>query len=414
MKLCLDLGTANRKQALFYASRARYTAYGGARGGGKSHAVRVLALVGALRYPGARILIVRRTYPELENSLIAPFLRMAPPELGRYNATQHHMDFINGSRLKFGHFGPEGEREYQGQEYDWIFIDEATQFTEREFRVLGACLRGVNDIPKRMYLTCNPGGVGHVWVKRLFVDGGGGPDYLFIPATVDDNSALMRASPDYVKLLDSLPPDLMRAHRYGDWDAMSGQYFSEFDRAKHVCEPFAIPEAWPKYRAIDYGLDAFACVWAAVAPDGRRYIYREAQRSGLIASEAAEYMLELTPEEVTATLAPPDLWSRQKDTGRSIADIFAACGAPLIEASSARRTGWLMIKELLRDGLRIFSDCTLLTANLPQLQRSEKDPTDCATEPHEITHICDALRYFAVSRTLLEGTEPELPAILSW
>ena len=96
--------------------------------------------------------------------------KMIPPELASYNGQMRMLFFVNGSTIKFGHYGPRDDDEYQGIEYDWIFMEEATQFTERQFRILGADLRGVNDIPKRMYLTCNPGGIGHLWVKRLFVD----------------------------------------------------------------------------------------------------------------------------------------------------------------------------------------------------------------------------------------------------
>jgi hypothetical protein len=138
------------------------------------------ALLGALMNAGIRVLIVRRTYPELESTMIAPFLKLiggavaegrpAGHLVADYNATQRTVFFSNGSVVKFGHLQNQASlSEYQGQEYDWIFIDEATHFTEYEFRTLGACLRGVNPFPKRMYLTCNPGGVGHQWVKRLFV-----------------------------------------------------------------------------------------------------------------------------------------------------------------------------------------------------------------------------------------------------
>ena len=166
-----DPGHANEKQLLFYQSRTMYTAYGGARGGGKTHAVRIKAVGGAFTWPGIRILIVRKTYPELQSNHIEPILKMVPQELTSYNGTLHTLYFQNGSTIHFGHWsGITSESEYQGQEYDWIFMDEATQFTEREFRFLGGCLRGVNEIPKRFYLTCNPGGVGHRWVKRLFID----------------------------------------------------------------------------------------------------------------------------------------------------------------------------------------------------------------------------------------------------
>lgn len=158
-KFVWDAGHANPKQALFYASRTLYTCYGGARGGGKTHAVRVKAVGGAFTWPGIKILIMRRTYPELQSNHIEPILKMVPTELTRYNGTTHTLYFENGSIIRFGHWsGVQSEDEYRGQEYDWIFLDEATMFTEREFRYMGSILRGVNEIPKRFYLTCNPGG----------------------------------------------------------------------------------------------------------------------------------------------------------------------------------------------------------------------------------------------------------------
>ena len=223
-----DPGHANEKQLLFDQSRTMYTAYGGARGGGKTHAVRIKAVGGAFTWPGIRILIVRKTYPELQSNHIEPILKMVPQELTSYNGTLHTLYFQNGSTIHFGHWsGITSESEYQGQEYDWIFMDEATQFTEREFRFLGGCLRGVNEIPKRFYLTCNPGGVGHRWVKRLFIDrnfktDSANPeenenpdDYSFIFATVEDNKDLLESSPGYLQALSQLPENIRKAHRYG-------------------------------------------------------------------------------------------------------------------------------------------------------------------------------------------------------
>ena len=411
----VDLGRPNSEpQRKFFASRKRYTCYGGARGGGKSWAVRTKAVGGALRWPGIRILILRRTYRDLENSLIEPLVQAVPPEVGQYNASRNVVRFANGSSIRFGHLPGAAaamEGEYQGQEYDWIFIDEATQFTEEAFRAIGACLRGVNAIPKRMYLTCNPGGVGHRWVKRLFIDrqfrpGEAPEDYVFIPARFTDNADLMAASPGYRAMLDNLPEKIRRAHRDGDWDALAGQYFPEFDRELHTCAPFPIPAGWRKYRAFDYGLDCFACLWAAVDPAGRCYVYREAAQSGLIVSRAAELALAATPdgEAIECTFAPPDVWSAQKDTGRTMAELFARAGLPPVRSSGRRVPGWLAVKELLRvrddglPGLRIFRSCRGLIDDLEALQADDTDPNDAATEPHAVTHRPDALRYLVQGR----------------
>lgn len=416
----ISLGRANPKQAKFFESRTLYTAYGGARGGGKSWAVRVKAVGGALKWPGIRILIVRRTYPELEQNHIIPVKRMVPPEAGTYSSTTRTMTFLNGSSIRFGHFqAKSAETEYQGQEYDWIFMDEATQFTESEFRLLGGCLRGVSDVPKRFYLTCNPGGIGHRWVKRLFIDrefrtdcanpeeNENPEDYSFIFASVEDNEELLKHSPGYVRMLAGLPERLRRAHRYGDWDALGGTFFSEFSEEGHVCRPFRIPDGWVRYRSFDYGLDMFACLWAAVAPDGRCYIYRELCRKDLIAGAAADEMLRLSAgESITATFAPPDMWSRQKDTGKSIADIFQLRSAGLIRAGNDRVQGHMQIKEMLADmgdgrpGLVIFDSCRRLIECLKSIQADDRNPSDCAKTPHEVTHSVDALRYFCVSRLI--------------
>jgi phage terminase large subunit len=153
----VDFGELNPKQIEFCNAKTRYVAYGGARGGGKSHVLRIKAVGGAMFNPGIRILIVRREYPELEQSLILPIRKMVPDAIGTYNGSMRMMSFYNGSIIKFGHYGSGDDLEYQGQEYDWIFVDEATQFTESQFRTLGACLRGTLNIKRRMYLTCNPG-----------------------------------------------------------------------------------------------------------------------------------------------------------------------------------------------------------------------------------------------------------------
>lgn len=295
----------------------------------------------------------------------------------------------------------------------WKGAVSVTGNTEQEFRGLGACLRGVNKIPKRFYLTCNPGGVGHHWVKRLFVsrefrDGENPADYCFIKATVEDNKDLMESSPDYVQALDLLPEDIRNAHRYGDWDALAGTYFSEFRPELHTCKPFRIPDEWPRYRAFDYGLDMFACLWIAVDFSGRCYVYREYCESDLVVSDAARVMRACTPpeERVSFTIAPPDMWNRQKDSGKNMAELFMQNGIGLLKASNSRIQGWLALKELMKlrkdgkPGLIIFSDCKSLIEFLPALQHDTKNPSDCAKEPHEITHAPDALRYFAVMRTM--------------
>ena len=420
-KITLDLGLANKKQQLFYKSRALYTAYGGAKGGGKTHAVRTKAVGGALRWQGIRILILRRTYPELQANHIEPVIKMVPPELGNYVASRYTMYFVNGSTIRFGHYnGTAAELEYQGQEYDWIFMDEATHFTERDFRYLGGVLRGTSAIPKRFFITCNPGGVGHAWVKRLFIDrrfraGENPDDYVFIFASVEDNRHLLEGSPAYIQMLESLPENLRQAYRYGVWDSLAGAYFSELDESRHVIPPRKIPATWTRFRSFDYGLDMLSCLWIAVSPSGQSLVYRELRQPNLIVSEAARAIFSATPpnERIAATFAPPDMWSRQKDSGRSMAELFAKNKIPVLRASNARAQGHMQIKELLRgDGetpaLLIFSSCPGLISDLKAIQADERRPGDCAVQPHDITHAVDALRYYAVSRASDFGSSDEM------
>jgi phage terminase large subunit len=167
-----------------------------------------------------------------------------------------------------GYDSEKDEFKYQGVEYDVIFIDEATQFSERTFKYLASCLRGVNpDFPRRMYLTCNPGGVGHSWVKRLFIDrkytaGEDGDEYVMYRSLVTDNKALMERDPEYIRQLEALPPKLRKAWLDGDWDIYEGQYFNEFvndpdhyedKRWTHVINPVKIRPNWTIYRGFDWG-----------------------------------------------------------------------------------------------------------------------------------------------------------------
>jgi len=395
-------GDLNPKQVAFCRSRAPFTAYGGARGGGKTHVLRIKAVLGALRYDGIRILIVRREYPELEQSIILPLKKMTK-NLADYNGSTRSLTFANGSIIKFGHYGTGESGEYQGQEYDWIFLEEATQFTESEFRTLGACLRGTSAVPRRMYLTCNPGGVGHGWVKRLFVDknyraGEREADHCFIPATVEDNPALLKGSPGYTAMLDLLPEDTRRAWRYGDWNALSGAFFPE---AAGCIRHGEVPKNVRRYRSFDYGLDAFAMLWLAVDEAGKVYVYREVLSKDLIVSRAAELALAMTEpwENIECTFAPPDMWSRVKESGRTMAELFAEAGLPAVKAPNERVHGWMAVKELMAGKLFICENCRILSEHLSALQHDGKNPSDCAVTPHHITHLPDALRYFAAART---------------
>ncbi|MBR5307187.1 MAG: phage terminase large subunit [Clostridia bacterium] len=414
-------GYPQEKQRQFFESRAKYTAYGGARGGGKSWALRRKLVLMCLNYEGLSVLLLRRTFPELRENHIRPLLSELC-DIAVYTDTRKCFEFPNGSRIKLGYCDCEEDvNQYQGQEYDVIGFDEATHFTEYQFQTLKACLRGANDFPKRIYLTCNPGGVGHGWVKRLFIDrsyrkGERSEDYAFISASVYDNGILLRKDPDYLDQLESLPQDLRNAWLYGDWNVFSGQYFPEFSKDIHVVPPFEIPASWKRYCSIDYGLDMLAVMLVAMSPSGDAYVYDEIHESGLIVSEAAE-RIRKKADGVSVFIAPSDLWSRQKDSGKSIAELFADNGVYLTRISTERVEGWLCLKEWLcprvdESGgtsvrMRFFPACENIIRCLPLLLYDRNRSGDVSTEPHAITHAPDALRYFAVSRPAVSKSERE-------
>lgn len=420
-EVLVKLGKPQPKQKEFFLAQKRFVAFGGARGGGKSWSVREKAKRLALKWGGIKILIVRKTYADLRDNHILPLKLDLPEVLAPYKETDKTFVFTNGSRIKCSYFASDNDAlQYQGQEYDIIFLEEATQFTELVFNVMKACLRGANNFPKRIYLTCNPDGVGFLWVKRLFVsreyeENENPDDYMFIQSLVDDNTALLEKDPDYVKQLDSLPPEMRQRWRYGSWDICEGQYFGEFRREIHTCEPFVLPSEWRRYIAFDYGLDMLAAYWIAVDNLHNAWVYKELCQSDLPISTAARKILDFTTsdEDIYAVLAPPDLWGRSQETGKSKAILFGEAGLRLTQSNNDREAGWLAIKELLKvnaDGaprLHIFRNCKRLIKNLPELQRDEKRPTDCATEPHDITHAPDALRYFAIYWTRPAPTAAE-------
>ena len=354
----------------------------------------------------------------MEKSLIRVSLEFYPREAASYNSSKHIWTFKNGSIIDFGYIDSENDvYQYQSAEYDVIRFDELTHFTEYMYTYMISRCRGANPFPKHIKSSTNPGGVGHSWVKERFIDvgepnviheitleNGKKNTVIFIPSLVQDNMFLLDNDPDYVSRLELLPEKEKQALLYGDWDIFDGQFFTEFDRKIHVIQPFEIPKDWRIYRTRDYGLDMCATLWVAMDYHMNCYAYKELYEPDLIVSEAAKKINGMTNEKIQIDYAPPDLWNRNKDTGKSTADIFAENGQFLTKADNNRITGWLAVHEWLRvfkdeqgipnSKLKIFSNCVNLIRTLPALQHDEKNPNDVAVEPHELTHIPDALRYF--------------------
>ena len=393
----------NKKQKEFMTAKERFVAYGGARGGGKSFAVRYKAMFLAMKHAGIRILLVRRTYGELKENHIR-LMTAACKSFATYNDSEKCLSFKNGSKIRFGYCDNESDvTRYQGIEFDVLFIDEATQLTKFQFDTLNASVRGVNDFPKRTYLTCNPGGVGHSWVKRLFIDkeyekGENASDYRFIKATVFDNQALLEKDGEYLETLKRLPEALRRAWLEGDWNVTSGCYFPEVRESTHVVAKSEIPLPDRVYAAIDYGLDCFCCLFVGLVGKDI-YVLDEIWEKNLIISAASDRLLSFG-YDVFEVIAPPDLWGRSQETGKSRADIFAENGVSLTKCSNDKASGLFALKELLKlsggaPKLRISSSCEKLVKSLTEIQTDLRCPDVTANEPHELTHAVDALRYFA-------------------
>lgn len=411
------------KQLEFIEATATEVLFGGAAGGGKSYGQVVDAFLYAMQYAGSKQIIFRKTYPELERSILRTMLSVYPLGLYKYNQTQHTFKFKNKSIIDCGYLQNETDvYNYQSAEYDVIRFDELTHFSEFIYTYMLSRLRGANKFPKFMKSSTNPTGAGRVWVKERFVDIG---DWnvphevviryrddgtavtgtrIFIPSKVFDNIFLLENDPEYVERLENLPEGERQGLLNGDWDYFEGQYFDEFDRNLHVCKPFVIPKDWRRYRVFDYGLDMLACYWVAVDSARNCYFYKELCESNLPISTAAKKILNFTNEDekIYLTLAPPDMWGRSQETGKNKAILFDEAGLEITKSNNDREAGWLAVKELLKPDangearLHIFSNCKWLIKYLPELLRDEKKPTDCATEPHEITHSPDALRYFAI------------------
>lgn len=453
----------SERQLLFMQARTKYIAFGGARGGGKSWAVRTKAVLLAYRYPGIKCMIIRKTYPELQENHIIPLCEMlecnAPRKedrLASYNDSKKHITFPNGSRILFRYCDKDKDvLRFQGTEVDILFVDEATHQSEEKIQKLTACVRGVNEFPKRIYYTCNPGGEGHGWVKRLFIDkvykeGEDAKDYTFIQSLVTDNKALMESDPEYIKQLLALPPKLREAWMYGRWDIFEGQFFEDFretpdpskaeeegvsteqltreHRWTHVIEPFAPPAHWQIYRSYDWGYGKpFSCAWYAVSPDD--VIYRILELYGCkkgYPNEGVRWTNEQQFAEIARIerehpwlkgkqilgVADPSIWDGSK--GKSAAQEAKEHGVFFKPGVNARVPGWMQIHYRLHfneDGrarLYFFKNCEAIIRTMPLMMFDEHRPEDLDSNLED--HACDELRYLVMCRPISPTDQDHRPS----
>ncbi len=443
----LRISPPSEKQKLFLLADTKHIAFGGARGGGKSWAVRTKAKLMALKYKGIKILIVRRTYPELIHNHINQ-LTGELCGIARYNKSEKVFTFGNGSTIHFGYCNNDKDLlQYQGAEYDVIFLDEATQLQEAWIRKLIACLRGVNGFPKRIYYTCNPGGVSHGYIKRLFIDrkyedGEYPEDYTFIQSLVTDNKALMESQPEYLRQLEALPPKLKEAWLYGNWDIFEGQFFEELrlspDRQKclevgisedealsqhrftHVIEPFDLnageKRGWNILRSYDFGYNKpFSLGYWAVDYDGVLYRILELYGCTKTPNEGVRWSPDeqfkriselehrhpwLKNRKFVDSVADPAIWDSSR--GESIAETAARYGIYFTPGDNERIPGWMQVHYRLQfDGngysrMYVFNNCKAFIRTMPLMIYSETNPEDLDTKLED--HVADEVRYLCQSR----------------
>lgn len=410
------------RQQRFHTCPAEEILYGGAAGGGKSEAMLWDGFANAMRYPGCHIIMFRRTFPDLERSLILRSREIYP--LGQYNEAKKRWTFPNGSTIEFAYMKKESDVfNYQGAEYDFIYWDELTHFTWTQYKYMVSRLRGTNpNIRRQIKAATNPGGVGHAWVKERFIDIGD-PEKIhypeptadepkpgprtFIPATIHDNQALVKNDPDYLRRLENLPEALRKQLLYGDWDSFDGMAFSEWNREIHVCKPFTIPREWRRFRAIDYGrTNPFCCLWFAIDYEGDLWVYKELYKAGLNASDQAKEIVDMSKDEdIRYTILDTACWIKNQH-GESIAETYEKNGVYCEQAEKDRINGKNRVHEWLKvytdsegkkfSRVHIFENCKNLIRTLPALPLDPRRPEDIDTDAED--HPYDAFRYGVMSR----------------
>ena len=445
----IDLSQISDKQYKFLSASRKHVGFGGARGGGKSWSVRTKAKILAATYKGIKILIVRRTFPELVNNHINQLIDELNG-LAKYNKTEKVFKFPNGSTIKFGYCNNDNDLlQYQGAEFDVIFLDEATQLQEMWIKKITACLRGVNDFPKHIYYTCNPGGASHGYFKRLFIDkqyeaGEDPEDYDFIQALVTDNKALMASQPDYIKQLEALPPKLREAWLYGRWDIFEGQFFEDFrttpdiqkcadagitpeealqqHRWTHVIEPFDLSvgekRGWHIMRSYDFGYNKpFSLGYWAVDYDGVLYRIMEMYGCTQTPDEGVKWSPDeqfkriseferqhpwLKGRKIVDSVADPAIWDQSR--GESIAETAAKYGIYFTPGDNNRIPGWMQVHYRLQfdeNGyarMYVFNNCKAFIRTMPLMMYSETHPEDLDTKLED--HCPDEVRYMCMSRPI--------------
>ena len=424
-------------QEEFLSASERDVLYGGAAGGGKSFAL----LADPLRYctnSNHRGLLLRRTLDEL-TELIDKSRQLYPKAFpgARFRESKSTWHFPSGATIWFTYLDKDKDvTRFQGQAFNWIGIDEITQYpTPYVWDYLRSRLRSTDpELQQSLYMRCtaNPGGIGGWWIKKMYIDTGehnkpfpaadvetgkpfmwpqghekeGQPLFYrrFIPARLTDNPYLM-ADGQYEAMLRSLPEIERKRLLDGDWDVADGAAFPEFSRSRHVVESFELPTNWPRIRAADYGYASPSCVlWGAIDWDNNIWVYRELYVKQLTAEQLADKILEAEQLDPLPhyTVLDSSCWNKT-GFGPSIAETMMRCGVRWTPSDRNRIQGKMEIHRRLADDprtkeprLRVFSNCTNTVKQLAAIPLSKTNSEDVDTKAED--HAYDALRYMLMTR----------------
>ena len=424
-------------QEEFLSAGERDVLYGGAAGGGKSFAL----LADPLRYchnPNNRGLLLRRTLDEL-TELIDKSRQLYPKAFpgAKFRESKSTWHFPSGATIWFTYLDKDKDvTRFQGQAFNWIGIDEITQYpTPYVWDYLRSRLRSTDpELQQHLYMRCtaNPGGVGGWWVKKMYIDGtpenkaypafdldtgkpfvwphnhekAGQPLFYrkFVPARLTDNPHLM-ADGQYESMLRSLPEVERKRLLEGDWDVAEGAAFPEFSRTKHVVEPYEMPTNWPRIRMADYGYAAPSCVlWGAIDWDNNIWIYREIYEKHLTAEQLADRILEAEQLDPVPhyTVLDSSCWNKT-GFGPSIAEVMMRSGVRWTPSDRNRIQGKMEIHRRLADNpytkeprLRFFSTCQHIIKQVAGIPLSKTNSEDVDTKAED--HAYDALRYGMMTR----------------
>lgn len=426
-------------QTDFLSANEQEVLYGGAAGGGKSYAM-LADPVRFLNNEHAKMLLVRKSTEELRE-LVSVSKVLYPKAIPGIKFLERDKTWVapSGATLWMSYLDADDDvTRYQGQAYNWIGFDELTQWSSPfAWNYMRSRLRTTKASGLKLYqrATTNPGGAGHGWVKKAFIDPSkpgkafwaidpetgeilkwpdnharaGEPLFQrrFIPATLYDNPYLAEDGM-YEANLMSLPEHQRKQLLEGNWDVAEGAAFSEFNRKIHTIEPFDIPSSWPRFRAADYGYSSYSgIVWFAIAPSGQLIVYRELYVSKVLAEDLADQVLEAEyGEKIRYGVLDSSLWHKRGDTGPSIAERMILKGCrwrPADRSRGSRIAGKNEIHRRLQvdeytgePRMVIFHTCRNLISQLPSIPLSKTNPEDVDT--HSEDHLYDALRYGVMSR----------------